>query len=64
VKRGFTESGVTKVRWEALISWLVGGFVSYYLSVHKPFIVPSIMGMAVAAALYVALRIAVTKTQK
>jgi cytosine permease len=64
VKRGFTESGVTKVRWEALISWLIGGFVSYYLSVHKPFIVPSIMGIAVAATLHVALRIAVTKTQK
>ncbi|NPA04871.1 MAG: hypothetical protein GXO09_02085 [Crenarchaeota archaeon] len=46
------------IRPEAIIAWFLGGLTSYLLTVHAPYFVPCLAGMAVAAAIhYIARRL-------
>ncbi len=58
VRRGFEQRESPNIRYESIIAWFLGGLVSYYLVQHKPYIVPSLMGMAVAILVYLVLRYA------
>jgi cytosine permease len=61
IRKGFSEAQPPKIRYEALIAWFIGGLVSYYLTMHKPSVVPSLMAIVVSIIIYGGLRIAVER---